>query len=74
MEKAGYSKNDSNRFEGFCADLAEYIKEIIKFDYIIVPVKDGKYGSQNENNTWDGMIGELIENVNHTICHCNKYS
>jgi hypothetical protein len=63
MVKPGFEANDTNRFEGFCVDLANLIKDIIKFDYVIVPVKDDNYGSQNENNTWNGMIGELISGV-----------
>uniref|UniRef100_X2AX36 Glutamate receptor n=1 Tax=Capitella teleta TaxID=283909 RepID=X2AX36_CAPTE len=54
-----YEGND--QFEGYCADLAEKIaEELPNFQYQIVPVADGTYGSLNENGTWNGMVGELI--------------
>jgi len=55
---APYVGND--RFEGYCADLARKIAQIVKIDYLIEPVKDGKYGSNTENDSWNGMVGELI--------------
>ena len=56
-----YVGND--RFEGYCVDLAEKISQLIKVDYKIVLVKDGRYGARNENGSWDGMMGELVRNV-----------
>ena len=64
----------NDRYEGYCADLAKQIAELVEFDYIIKPVKDGKYGGLDDNNTWDGMVGELVRNVSgphtamHTLC------
>ena len=55
-----YEGND--QYEGYCVDLARKLAEIIKFKYIIQPVKDGKYGS-NENGQWNGMVGELLTGV-----------
>jgi hypothetical protein len=26
-------------------------------------VKDGKYGNENRNGEWDGMVGELVRRV-----------
>ena len=54
--------------------IAKQIAELVDFDYVIKPVKDGKYGGLDENNTWDGMVGELVRNVSaphtamHTLC------
>ena len=59
-----YVGND--RFEGYCADVVKKIAHIVRFDYKIVPVKDGRYGGRNENGSWDGMVGELVRHV--SIC------
>ena len=53
----------NDKFEGYCADLAKQVAEKVDFDYIIKPVKDGKYGIMDANGTWDGMVGELVRNV-----------
>lgn len=57
----------NNKFEGYCADLAKKIADIVGYDYVIRPVKDGKYGSKDENGTWNGMVGELVRNVS-VVC------
>ena len=53
----------NNRFEGYCADLAKKVFDIINVDYKIELVKDGRYGAKNENGSWDGMVGELVRGV-----------
>ncbi len=52
-------------YEGYCADLVKKLADIINIDYMIRPVKDGKYGAKDENGTWNGMVGELVRNVSH---------
>ncbi|KAL5011753.1 hypothetical protein ScPMuIL_010304 [Solemya velum] len=49
------------QLEGYIIDLAKKVSDIVKFQYHIHLVKDGKYGAQ-VNGTWNGMIGELINN------------
>ena len=53
------------RFEGYAADLAEKIADIVGFDYLIRLVKDDKYGSEKGEGEgeWNGMVGELSRNV-----------
>ena len=53
-------------YEGYVADLASEVAQRVGIDYIIQPVKDGKYGSEDENGEWNGMIGELIRGVRST--------
>ena len=53
----------NNKYEGYCADLAKKIAEIVLMDYTIQPVKDGKYGGKDENGTWNGIVGEIIRKV-----------
>ena len=43
---------------------------IVGFDYVIKPVKDGKYGSQLSNGSWNGMIGELLRHVSESVRLC----
>ncbi|CAK1555436.1 unnamed protein product [Leptosia nina] len=48
-------------FKGYCIDLIEEIRQIVKFDYEISLVPDGSYGKMDENGNWNGIIKELIE-------------
>ena len=65
IQKPGNFKGN-DQFEGYCADLAKKIADHIKIDYRIVPVPDAKYGSQNDNGTWNGMVGTLMRHVGNT--------
>ncbi|KAL3075711.1 hypothetical protein niasHS_012541 [Heterodera schachtii] len=48
------------KFEGFCIDLLAELAQDLGFTYTIHVVRDNKYGKDNGNNSWDGMIGELL--------------
>lgn len=48
-------------FTGYCIDLIDRIAEILKFDYEIVAVADGKFGNMDENGKWNGVVRELVE-------------
>ena len=61
-----YEGND--RYEGYCADLAGEVAKLINIEYVIEPVKDGKYGNKNDNGSWSGMIGEVITGVGDALC------
>ena len=61
--KNGVPYEGNDRYEGYCVDLANKVAEAIGFSYTIKVVSDGKYGNENENRTWDGMVGELIREV-----------
>ncbi|KAK7085043.1 hypothetical protein SK128_002474 [Halocaridina rubra] len=56
-------KNDEGQdeFYGYCIELINEIKEIIKFEYEIYEAPDGKFGTMDEDHQWNGMIKELIE-------------
>jgi Ligated ion channel L-glutamate- and glycine-binding site len=58
----GPPRTGNDRYEGYCADLARMIADQVGFSYIIRPVADGKYGKK-ENNTWNGIVGELVRRV-----------
>ena len=53
----------NERYEGYCADLADKISSIVGFDYILRLVKDKKYGEKETNGNWNGMVGELTRKV-----------
>ncbi|CAH0399704.1 unnamed protein product [Chilo suppressalis] len=48
-------------FKGYCIDLIEEIRQIVKFDYEIVLSPDNNFGTMDENGNWNGIIKELIE-------------
>ncbi|EEC09389.1 glutamate receptor, putative [Ixodes scapularis] len=56
------ASNGENQFEGYCIDLINAIKEILKFEYVITEVKDKMFGSIDKNTKqWNGMIRELVD-------------
>ena len=38
-----------------------------EFNYTLKWVDDGAYGSRLENGEWNGMLGEILENVRNTL-------
>lgn len=48
-------------YKGYCIDLIEEIRSIVKFDYTVYPVSDGKFGDMDENANWNGMVKELMD-------------
>jgi len=62
------SDNDSSlsgneKYVGYCADLAKMIAKHVGFSYEIKLVKDNRYGAKDENNVWNGIVGELVRKV-----------
>ena len=72
MLRANWRELSGNaRFEGFCVKLLEALASKLDFQYTIHLVRDEKYGSQLDNGSWTGMVGELIDRVpqtRHNIC------
>lgn len=52
-------------WEGYCIDFAAKLAEVLDFDYELVPTKNGLFGDRvpNSNNTWDGLVGDLMIGV-----------
>nr|XP_053649967.1 ionotropic receptor 25a-like [Cherax quadricarinatus] len=48
-------------FYGYCIDLINEIKLIVKFEYEIFEAPDGQFGTMNDNQEWNGMIKQLID-------------
>jgi len=74
IEKVTIDENgkEIKEYEGFCVDLAKKIAEFCGFNYSIRPVKDNKYGSQEDNGTWNGMVGELVRHVSRKTTVCEQ--
>ena len=52
------------KFEGYCVDLLEELAKILKFNYSIHLVGDGKYGApEGPTKDWTGMVRELMDKV-----------
>ena len=57
------SADGGEEFEGFVPDLLKHVFRMLDVDYEISLVKDGRYGEQTADGSWDGMIGELTRGV-----------
>jgi hypothetical protein len=53
----------NDKYEGFCIDLLEDIAKLNEFEYEIYVVPDGMYGARIDDETWSGMLGELLDAV-----------
>ncbi|XP_066298179.1 glutamate receptor ionotropic, delta-2-like isoform X1 [Branchiostoma lanceolatum] len=49
------------RYKGFCIDMLHKLADMLGICYTIELVPDGKYGAEHENNTWNGIIGEVMD-------------
>ncbi|KAL5011717.1 hypothetical protein ScPMuIL_010268 [Solemya velum] len=63
--KNGQPCIEHNRFEGYCVDLIREVAYRVGFKFRIKLVEDGMYGWNTGNNTWNGIIGELINKKAH---------
>ena len=59
-------------YKGYCIDLLNELARHLKFTYEIYVSPDGLYGSETENGTWNGMIGELLNEVFKDIVCCSS--
>ncbi|XP_045585173.2 ionotropic receptor 25a isoform X1 [Procambarus clarkii] len=48
-------------FYGYCIDLINEIKLIVNFEYEISEAPDGKFGTMDDNQQWNGMIKQLVD-------------
>ncbi|XP_043918921.1 probable glutamate receptor [Protopterus annectens] len=51
---------EGSKFEGYCMDLLAELSKKLGFTYNVSLVKDGRYGQLDQENNWNGMIGEVI--------------
>ena len=57
---ASDSPKGNARFEGYAIDLIDELSMLLNFKYEIRIAKDRKYGSEQPDGSWNGMIGEVL--------------
>lgn len=50
-------------WEGYCIDFAEKVSQLLDFDYDLVVPKMGTFGERLADNSWDGLVGDLMTGV-----------
>lgn len=50
-------------WEGYCIDFIEKLAEVLDFDYELVTPRHGTFGSRMPDNSWNGLIGDLMTGV-----------
>lgn len=63
VDEMGNPVTGNDRYEGYCAELAKMLANLLGFPYEIRLVPDEKYGEKMGNGTWNGMVGELTTKV-----------
>ncbi|XP_063721141.1 probable glutamate receptor isoform X2 [Symsagittifera roscoffensis] len=53
-------KHDDGKLSGYCYDLAQKLSEQMNMDLSMKLVADSQYGQQTDENTWTGMVGEVM--------------
>lgn len=53
------------KYQGFAIDVLDALSNYLGFKYEIYLAPDHKYGSQQADGTWNGLIGELVFKVRH---------
>ncbi|XP_070554380.1 glutamate receptor ionotropic, kainate 3-like isoform X2 [Ptychodera flava] len=53
----------ADRYEGYCIDMLYALSEMMDFKFELELVKDGKFGSMDENGEWNGLVRELQDNA-----------
>lgn len=60
------TSNGESPYEGYAVDLLQLIFRKLKdldFDFVLRPRNDKEYGVRGDNNTWTGLMGEVISGV-----------
>lgn len=60
LEKPFAMKTESDALEGYAIDLLTELAQSLGINYTLHIVKDGKYGSKDQEGNWNGMVGEII--------------
>ena len=54
------------KYQGFSIDVLDALSNYLGFNYEIYVAPDHKYGSPQEDGTWNGLVGELVFKV--SVC------
>ncbi|GIY32099.1 glutamate receptor 2 [Caerostris extrusa] len=57
------TQNENGTREGYVMDLLEQLTLVTGKKFRLQVVKDGRYGTLRSDGQWNGMIGELVNNV-----------
>lgn len=57
------NKNGGFFYEGYCIDFLNELVRNFKFMYEFYFFFDGKYGVENEDGIWSGMMKEIVNEV-----------
>lgn len=64
------------KYQGFSIDVLEALATYLGFKYEIYVAPDHKYGSPQDDGSWNGLIGELVFKVRALIIYsvtiCDK--
>ncbi|XP_046623427.1 ionotropic receptor 25a [Neodiprion virginianus] len=52
---------ETDTWSGYCIDLLDEIRDIVKFEYEIRQADDQRFGNMDDEGNWNGMIKELKE-------------
>lgn len=55
------------KYQGFSIDVLDALANYLGFKYEIYVAPDHKYGSQQADGTWNGLIGELVFKVRNNV-------
>ena len=65
------TENDTTMYRGLCIDLMDKLSELMGFSYTLKIVEDGRYGGQDEDGNWMGLIGDLVNRVSNSVIFIN---
>ena len=63
VQQAPFVIKEGGKYVGYCIDLLEELKKLMKFEYELMEAPDGQYGRMNEQAEWNGMVKELMDKV-----------
>lgn len=52
--------NGKKVFKGFLIDLFNHMRDLLGFEYHLYEVADEKYGVEESDGSWNGMIGDIL--------------
>lgn len=63
MKKKNVSSDTppNEMFEGFCIDLLRAVSEMLGFQYQLYLVPDAKFGAEDSEGKWNGLVRELMD-------------
>lgn len=57
------------KYQGFSIDVLDALANYLGFKYEIYVAPDHKYGSQQADGAWNGLMGELVFKVRYIVSY-----